>query len=1278
MACEDTRQLTEAQRVAGYQNGRTGVPLAVRPFSGRPTIENLIDYINRELQPAVRRTRDAVNDVYLQVADNAPSGNPLGYYFSTETGNADPTAGRVRLNQATQDTATIIRVSESNGRLVDVAPWLDVMAGSVTSPLGVVTLTDAINPARFIRFDLTAMADAGAYWNLTVSPIESSHDNPFVDGGAIVLSFIPGVGGGTAATIPPTAISGADGPRQFLSTSTGTTVDWRTLNENFPGAPIYDVMAYPFNAVGNGVADDTAALNAAIAAANAAPGWIYLGRNHRITAALTPIANHNIAIQGRGHFNGGSAISVDAAAAADWITVDQVQYVKIRDVWIRGVGALYTTGAAIRLYGAFRTTIERVLITQLANGIDVHASGPTDIRAVIIGDIYGSYGIYQHGDAPFVSHALEVVRTLVSTSFPASQVGFASTWQAATAYVVGNVVSNGGNLYQVVTAGTSGGTGPTGVPGTTVATAHTATITDGSVVWVWAMGEYTSYLFDSYAATCRLLDSGALQGGYGVRMIDSSGGANSPNFLRCVNLELDHVARCGVSLEGGGQAEFEQTFITSMLNGPAIQVLSTFEGIWRFNGGVLFASGVELVTIAGSYGQLSDMIICGGGLFGANTYDAVRVDANTEHFEIQDCIIGEMAGDLTPDTRYGISIASGCDNYSVQGNILLGHDTGAILNTPGTSSTRIVRNNIPDVEMLEKDESGAGPFDSYDLTGARHVVCTNAAGVFLGVINSGVVGETLIFSHQGAGYTEFQHNASADPDDCFFTGRLGKSLRIYDNETAVFRLLDTVGGATTITRWVLVSPQFPFAHASDDALGDVKAHNGSHFVTVSSGGDASLVLLGNATFGAVPATAIAEVEETGAGPFNDYSPATANARHIMCSNAAGVFTGVSATGYVVGDEIIFSHQGTGYTEFQHNTGSAAGNLFFTGRQGRNLRIFDNEMAVFRYVDTVSGVTTTRRWELQSPLFPWAQSSADAAGDITMHNGTNYIAVQPYSTSIVRNGTTIERAALTGEVTASQNGNVTTITRSTNFTWTGVHSHTGSSHTVNVTGAVAIDADASSHLATSVGDVTVESTDAAGNVNLSSFGGSPGGAEIRMGAQVVVEAATQFRVSTGNPLVERLEVEPDGAWQVNGSTGTAETVLTTSGASASPEWGGAALFANRLRLNGIQNLSTGTQQDDLSVTAANVLRVDLSAANVNLTGMVAGGDGQVLIIVNIGSTNSLRVVDERDATAGTASTAANRFNLQSNTSLDIRPREMGIFWYDGTVDRWHGGRLNSTA
>jgi hypothetical protein len=220
MACDD-RQLTEAQRQAGYQQGRTGVVRAVRPFSGRPTLENLLDYINRELYPAVKSTRDRVNDVYLPTVDNAPSANPLIYYFSTETGAADPTAGRIRLDASPQNTATVMRVSETNARLVDARPWLEVMAGGATTPLGVVTLSDAINPARFIRFDLNTMTDQGTYWDLGVTVIESSHDDPFVDGGGLVVSFIPGVAS-TGTTVPSTSLTPIAG-LSVLGTSTTAT-----------------------------------------------------------------------------------------------------------------------------------------------------------------------------------------------------------------------------------------------------------------------------------------------------------------------------------------------------------------------------------------------------------------------------------------------------------------------------------------------------------------------------------------------------------------------------------------------------------------------------------------------------------------------------------------------------------------------------------------------------------------------------------------------------------------------------------------------------------------------------------------------------------------------------------------------------------------------------------------------------------------------------------------------------------------------------------------------
>jgi hypothetical protein len=208
VACED-RQLSQAQREEGFQNQRTGVQQAVRPFTGAPTVDNLIDYINRELFPAVKATRKAANDIYLQVADNAPSANPLGYYFSTETAAADPTAGRVRLNASPQSSSTNLAISQTNGRLVDVLPWLDVMNGSVTEPLGVVTLADAINPGRFLRADLDGMTDQGAYWDLAITITEASHPDPFVDSEAVTLAFIPGVADneGIGAQIPPDSIT---------------------------------------------------------------------------------------------------------------------------------------------------------------------------------------------------------------------------------------------------------------------------------------------------------------------------------------------------------------------------------------------------------------------------------------------------------------------------------------------------------------------------------------------------------------------------------------------------------------------------------------------------------------------------------------------------------------------------------------------------------------------------------------------------------------------------------------------------------------------------------------------------------------------------------------------------------------------------------------------------------------------------------------------------------------------------------------------------------------
>jgi len=73
-----------------------------------------------------------------------------------------------------------------------------------------------------------------------------------------------------------------------------------------PGQPVYDVL--DFGAKGDGVTDDTAAINRAIAAANARPGIVYFAELHLLTGALSIVTGNNVTLQGRGRYNGGTTL----------------------------------------------------------------------------------------------------------------------------------------------------------------------------------------------------------------------------------------------------------------------------------------------------------------------------------------------------------------------------------------------------------------------------------------------------------------------------------------------------------------------------------------------------------------------------------------------------------------------------------------------------------------------------------------------------------------------------------------------------------------------------------------------------------------------------------------------------------------------------------------------------------------------------------------------------------------------------------------------------------
>lgn len=460
----------------------------------------------------------------------------------------------------------------------------------------------------------------------------------------------------------------------------------------FPGGPAYDMR--DFGAVGNGIADDTAAFNAAIAAAKARPGPIYLGAAHRLTSQPSSVANvNNVVFEGRGKFNGGTTIICDSATPIDPFVFDSGQHCGVRNVWITNTRA-FTGGWGVRLRNSFRPIVENVSISFMGRGVEVYRCVLADIWRTNLDELYGPYGFLAYGDAGGVCHATRIVECGTGCVYPLPIVGVGAAWATSTAYVVGNVRSANGNIYQCSVSGTSAstGSGPSGIPGSTPGTAKSTEIVDGTCRWLFAMPLNTWYQQESYCHTFEVIDCGGLQGGYGLQVSDSSpAGGSTPLFTRIGNLQIDHPFSRGIRLTAGSAAHFERTFVTSVQEGHGVEITSAHSGGWQFEGGQIFGCTKAGFSFGKGDGILTGMQIsaCGAG------YSTIEATGTASGWIVSKCIAGATTETPTPATDYGVDIASGCDNFTVEGNVLRGHVQAPVRNNAGGSSTRIVRNNIP-------------------------------------------------------------------------------------------------------------------------------------------------------------------------------------------------------------------------------------------------------------------------------------------------------------------------------------------------------------------------------------------------------------------------------------------------------------------------------------------------------------------------------------------------------------------------------------------------------
>lgn len=240
----------------------------------------------------------------------------------------------------------------------------------------------------------------------------------------------------------------------------------------------------------------------------------------------------------------------------------------------------------------------------------------------------------------------------------------------------------------------------------------------------------------------------------------------------------------------------------------------------------------------------------------------------------------------------------------------------------------------------------------------------------------------------------------------------------------------------------------------------------------------------------------------------------------------------------------------------------------------------------------------------------------------------------------------ERAALTGDITAAQNSNVTVIADNTvgngqlvnmaqstikgraegagtgdpqdltptqvvavidaeSPTWTGAHNFTGATFTVATSGDVTIGSSGDDVLITASDDISVTAGDLL---------------TITAGTTVAVESPARFRSTfrIDNPI------------SPSALTGNVNNYAPTGWPTA-----------NVVRLS-----TNGT-----------------AATTWDITGALAGVDGEIKYLVGLGPGN-IRLQHEN-----ASSTAANRFRFTSLTTFTINPEDMVGIWYDGDSDRW---------
>lgn len=130
-----------------------------------------------------------INNETANLSGTTGVANP--YDFVTGTGDVDPGTGKLALGNATQNLATVIRLSRYDTSANDLLNWINTWDDSTNTIKGYLRIAKAGDPTKFLILKLTSLASTSTYFNVSVTPVESSSPSPFAGDDHLIVSFLP-------------------------------------------------------------------------------------------------------------------------------------------------------------------------------------------------------------------------------------------------------------------------------------------------------------------------------------------------------------------------------------------------------------------------------------------------------------------------------------------------------------------------------------------------------------------------------------------------------------------------------------------------------------------------------------------------------------------------------------------------------------------------------------------------------------------------------------------------------------------------------------------------------------------------------------------------------------------------------------------------------------------------------------------------------------------------------------------------------------------------------